>query len=215
MKFPLDFYDIVQNEEEWKLKRGGRITGSNLGKVMANYGKSFGNPARQYAVNIAIEQITGEPIIDQWSNEHMDRGKEQEPQARQLYEQRTFTTVKNGGFFCDELLGDSPDGLIDDNGVFEIKSVIPSVHYDNVRRQSFDPSYKWQYGAHLLFTGREWLDTVSYCPVFPEEKQLYIYRIHADDFQEEFKMIQIRIRQFLEVIEETKQNILNNEYFIQ
>ena len=93
------FVDVEQNSDEWFSLRGGKLTSSKLGTIMANYGKAFGEPAKKYAVNIAIEQITGNPISSDYSNDHMERGHEQEPVARMLYEQETFCNVTNGGFW--------------------------------------------------------------------------------------------------------------------
>ena len=77
-----EFYDVEQNTDAWLQLRAGKLTSSNLGKVMANYGKAFGDPAKKLAVQIAIEQITGKPQESGYSNDHMDRGHEQEPIAR-------------------------------------------------------------------------------------------------------------------------------------
>ena len=208
------FYDIEQNTEEWFSMRGGRLTSSNLGKVMANDGKAFGEPAKKYAVQIAIEQITGNPISSSYSNEHMQRGHEQEPVARMLYEEETFSTVKNGGFFCSDEIGCSPDGLVFDDGVIEIKSVIESVHFANVKRQNFDPVYKWQFVGNLKFTGRDWIDFVSYCATYPIDKQLYIYRMHKESYQEEFKQIDSRVNEFMFLVAKTKAEIKNSNYFL-
>ena len=156
-----DFHDVEQNTDEWFAMRGGRLTSSKLAVIMANYGKTFGEPAKRYAVNIAIEQITGNPIASTYSNEHMERGHEQEPIARMLYEEDTFCTVTNGGFFCDDFIGCSPDGLVGDPGAIEIKSVIAPVHYASIKRQNVDPAYKWQCVGNLKFTGRDWLDFIS------------------------------------------------------
>ena len=208
-----DFVDVEQNTEEWYALRGGRLTSSKLPVVMANYGKPFfGEPAKKYAVNIAIEQITGTAIASTYSNQHMDRGHEQEPVARMKYEEENFCDVLNGGFFRSDFVGCSPDGLVSDCGVIEIKSVIASVHYANVKRQSIDPAYKWQCIGNLLFTGRDWLDFVSYCAEFPEEKRLYTCRIRKEDLQEYFAMINERIDEFKDLVSNTKQLILNSEY---
>lgn len=207
----IEFHDIEQNTDEWLQMRSGRLTSSKLGVVMANYGKSFGEPAKKYAVNIAIEQITGEPIASTYTNEHMQRGHEQEPIARMLYEDETFCTVDNGGFFCNEFIGCSPDGL-PSPGVIEIKSVIASVHYTNIKRQSVDPAYKWQCIGNVKFTGKDWLDFVSYCSEFPQDKQLFIHRIEAKDLSVEFKMIDERIEEFKNLVEETKQTIMESNY---
>ena len=206
------FYDIAQNTDDWFQMRAGKLTSSKLGTIMANYGKAFGEPAKKYAVNIAIEQITGNAISSGYSNEHMERGHEQEPVARMLYEEETFCDVSNGGFFGSEFIGCSPDGLVDDNGVIEIKSVIASVHYNNVKRQSVDPAYKWQCIGNLMFTGREWIDFISYCEEFPEDKQLYTYRLKREDLSEQFEMLNKRILEFKVLVNDTRNLILESNY---
>ena len=208
-----NFHDIEQNGDEWYQMRGGLITSSKLGTIMANYGKSFGDPAKKYAVNIAIEQITGNAISSTYSNAHMERGHEQEPIARMLYEDEYFCDVENGGFFEDGEVGCSPDGL-PAGGVIEIKSVIATTHYANVKRGSLDPAYKWQCYGNLLFTGRNWLDFVSYCADFPEDKQLFIHRINKADSTQQFDMIERRIEEFKGLIKSSKELILTNSYSV-
>ncbi len=208
------FIDIAQNTEEWFALRGGRLTSSKLGVVMASYGKAFGEPAKKYAVNIAIEQITDNAIPSDYSNAHMQRGHEQEPIARMLYEDDNFCDVAEGGFFMSDFVGCSPDGLVDSDGVIEIKSVIASTQYATVKRQSLDPAYKWQCIGNLKFTGRNWLDFVSYCSEFPEDKQLFVHRLNKDDYQKEFEMIDLRIKEFKKLVEKSKEIILNNQYSI-
>jgi len=202
------FIDIEQNTDEWFALRSGLLTSSKLGLVMANGSKAFADPAKKYAINIAIEQITGKPIPSAFTNDHMLRGHEQEPIARALYEQQTFTDVSNGGFFKSDFIGCSPDGLVSDSGVIEIKSVIASTHYANVKRNGIDPAYKWQCIGNLKFTGADWLDFVSYCADYPEGMQLFINRIYPADFVEEFAMLDRRILEFEKLVIETKNNIL-------
>jgi hypothetical protein len=202
------YHDIEQNSDEWFLLRAGRVGGSSIGKIMANYGKAFGQPAKDLAVKIAIEQITGKPIESTYTNGHMERGHEQEPIARALYEETTFCDVSNGGYFSmfsDQ--GVSPDGLVGEDGLIEIKSVIESVHYATVKRNSFDPSYIWQLYYGLMVTGREWVDFVSFCSNFPEGKRLYIHRVEADNCCKEFNMIDVRFSEFRQLVEEAKTTI--------
>ena len=207
-----DFFDADQSSQEWLDMRAGKLTSSKLGAVMANFGKAFGPPAKKYAVDIAIEQITGKPIPSSFSNDHMERGLIQEPVARMLYEQDTFCTVDNGGFFGSEFVGCSPDGLVSDCGVIEIKSVIASVHYASLKRQTLDPAYRWQCIGNLKFTGRDWLDFVSYCADFPPDKQLFTHRIEPSSMADEFKMIDERINEFKALVDKTRQDILNLDY---
>ena len=206
------FIDIQQNTEEWLQLRAGKLTSSKLGVIMANFGKAFGEPAKKYAVDIAIEQITGVPMSNTYSNEHMERGHEQEPIARMLYEEETFCDVTNGGFFESKNVGCSPDGLVND-GVIEIKSVIPHVHFANIKRLAFDPAYRWQCIGNLKFTGSAWIDFISYCEGFPEGKRLFTVRGHREDFEKEFKMIDERVAEFLELIKSTKAVVVDSEYF--
>jgi hypothetical protein len=206
------FHDVEQNEDEWYALRSGLLTSSKLGVVMANFGKAFGDPAKKYAVNIAIEQITGKPIENGYSNEHMERGHQQEPVARMLYEEETFCEVSNGGFFGSEFVGCSPDGLVYDCGVIEIKSVLAPTHFANVKRQGIDPAYKWQCIGNLMFTDREWLDFVSYCADFPAERQLFVQRIWAKDLSTEFDLIRARINEFKKLVDSTREAITESNY---
>ncbi|MHC4215055.1 MAG: YqaJ viral recombinase family protein [Planctomycetota bacterium] len=207
------FHDIQQNTDEWMALRTGKLTSSKLGTIMANYGKAFGEPAKKYAVQIAVEQITGKKTESDYSNSHMDRGHEQEPIARMMYEDRTFSEVLNGGFFDLGDAGCSPDGRVGDRGAIEIKSVIPSVHFANIKRQSVDPAYKWQCYGNLKFMDRDWLDFVSYCQDFPEEYQLYTCRIYPD--KDIFHMLETRQAEFLDLVSDVKSTIVNAQYFNQ
>lgn len=208
------FYDIEQNTEEWLDLRVGLYTSSNAGKVMANYGKAFGDPAKKYAVQIAIEQITGKKQSSDYNNDHMERGHEEEPLARMAYCEEMFCDVSNGGFFGSNFIGCSPDGLVNDCGVIEIKSVIPSVHFANVKRGTVDPAYKWQCIGNLKYTEREWLDFVSFCNTYPDDKKLFVYRIFAKNLQEEFAMLDARTTEFKKLVDETRDNIINANYMI-
>ena len=209
----LTFHDIEQNTDEWHQMRCGRLTSSSLSKVMANYGKPFGDPAKALAIQIAVQQITGKPSQNSFSNAHTDRGHEQEPIARMLYEAATFTKVNNGGFFSTKAQGASPDGLIALDGVIEIKSQIAAVHYADVNRKNLKSTYKWQCVGNLKFTERDWIDYVSYCAEFPEDNQLYVKRIHKDDCKEDFEKIDLRVEEFMPLIDEAKETILNSNYF--
>jgi len=186
--------DIEQNTDEWLDMRIAKITGSSVSKIMANYGKAFGEPAKKAAITIARELVTKKrSLIEGYSNAHMERGHKQEPIARGLYEDLTFCDVTNGGFYDNGLTGCSPDGLVNDDGVIEIKSVIDTTHFATMQRDSFDPAYKWQLYFNLKESGREWIDFVSYCADFPEKTQLFVHRIHASLSEEMFKQLDLRL----------------------
>jgi hypothetical protein len=196
------FHDVEQNSDAWFELRVGKATASNFGCFMANDGKAFGDPAKKYALQIALERITGKKAEFSFSNEHMERGQEQEPVARMLYEDEHFVEVSNGGFFDCGDYGDSPDGLIGDDGAIEIKSVTAPTHYATLTRESYDPAYKWQLIGHLDCTGRDWVDFISYCSDFPREQQLIVHRLLRDDVADELKRLNERRAEFLGMVQE-------------
>jgi hypothetical protein len=201
------WHDVQQNTDEWRDLRLGKATASNFACIMANDGKAFGEPAKRYALQIALERMTGVKAEHSFSNAHMERGHEQEPVARMMYEDLAFVDVSNGGFFdCGEY-GDSPDGLVRNDGVIEIKSVIASTHYATLQRGSFDPAYRWQMVGHLDCTGREWVDFVSYCSDFPEGQQLIVHRLTRQEAARDIERLEARRASFLALVNETYNSI--------
>ena len=193
--------NIEQNTDEWLNSRLGKASASNAAKWMANYGKAFGEPANKYALQIALERITGKSSGENYINAHMERGHEQEPIARKLYEEAHFIEVTNGGMFDCGLYSSSPDGLIGDDGVIEIKSVIASTQFKTLQRDSFDPAYLWQLLSHLDCSQRDWVDYVSYCSDFPEHLQLLVYRLYAWDYTDKITMLRDRRKEFLSLVD--------------
>jgi hypothetical protein len=201
------WHDVEQNTDEWNALRCGKATASSYGLFMSNETKSFGEPAKRYALQIALEICNGKKAEFSFSNDDMRRGHEQEPVARMLYEHEYFVDVRNGGFFDWGNYGDSPDGLVGNDGVVEIKSVVAPTHYATLRRGSFDPSYRWQLVGHLDCTGREWVDFVSYCSEFPEEKQLIVHRLNRADYSQEIERLRARREEFIGLVQQTLKSI--------
>lgn len=205
----LEFHDVAQNSEAWESLRLGKVTNSNAPTYMANLGKAFGEPAKAYALTVALEQLNGRKSINAgFTNSQTDRGHAQEHDGRMLYERETFSKVNNGGFFCWGVHGDSPDGLIGKPGALEIKSVIDKVHYANIRRGKFDPAYHWQLVGHLDCTGREWVEFVSYCADFPEGSQLFIDRLNREDYADDIKALRERRAELLGLVGALKTEIM-------
>ena len=200
----MKFYDIQQNEEEWDLRRIDKATSSSFGTVMANDGKAFGDPARKYAMKIALEAKTGVKLVT-YNNKFMDRGHEFEPMAREQYEEDTLTVVTNGGFAEEGNWGSSSDGLVGKDGMIEIKSVIFTTQFANIK-VGYDKAYRWQMQGQMFVYQRKWCDFCSFCPEFPKGKQLHIFRVDRDD--EMISKLEPRLLKFWEMVEEYKE-ILN------
>lgn len=207
-------HDVEQNTDEWMGLRAGKITSSAVSDLMANSHKPFGEPAKKYASKLAIERITGKPCQSGYSNAHMQRGHEQEPIAIAKYEEITLSPVSRGGFYERGDIGDSPDGIVED-GLVEVKSVIATSHYKTIKRQSFDPAYKWQLAFKLYVTQKPWVDFVSYCQDYPDDKQIFIYRCKKEDFECLFSTMQMRVDQFSAEIDICSKIINESSYINQ
>lgn len=204
------FHKVEQNTEDWFDIRTGKVTTSNFSKFMANYGKAFGEPAKKYAFKLAKEQFTGVRSEEEsYSNIHMENGHLWEPVARDAYEESTFNIVSNGGFCQSEKyknVGGSPDGLVlHDNGGIEIKSVIDYTHRTNIKRDSFDPAYKWQLIGNMWLCDLDWIDFISYGYNYTKSKKLFTHRLLKEDYLKEIEMISDRLEDFLKIIESEKE----------
>lgn len=202
---------VAQNTPEWDELRLGKITASNFGTIMANAGKAFGEPAKAYALQVALERIVGRKSDYSFQNLHMERGHEMEPIARMRYEVIRFTTVQDGGFFSDGTFGGSPDGLVGDDGLIEIKSVVAKVHFATLQRGDSDPSYRWQLIGNLWTSGRSWIDFVSYCSDFPEYAETVIFRLNRTDVEKEIADMEERLHEFSALVVSTEERIRKME----
>ena len=174
---------VDQGSDEWFRLRMGKITSSNFSKIMANYGKAFGNPAIQYAQRVAIEGKTN-ISIETFTNEWMEKGIELEQEAREAYEMAMFVDVLPGGFCESGRFGSSSDGLVGD-GMVEIKCPKYSTHFERLVKGGYDTAYQWQIRGQMWIYDKPWCDFTSYCPDFPHNKQLYIFRVERDKAEED------------------------------
>ena len=146
---------------------------------------SGGKPSasrQNYLVELMLERITGE-VAEGYSNQHMENGIEQEPFARVAYEVETGTDVEEVGFILHpelSFLGASPDGLVGDDGMVEIKCPTPAVHFDYWRNRKVPRKYLLQMQCQMLCTGRGWCDFASYNKAFPVHARLVVICVEAD-----------------------------------
>lgn len=203
-------HDVDQNTPEWFKLRLGVPTASNFAKIMANYPKQFGNPAKEYAMRLALESVTGEEVKDDFKSKWMEHGQEIESTARSRYQGDNCIKVKNGSFHTCELsglkIGASPDGLIDDDGCIEIKCVKWNTHFNQIIEGGYDRAYNWQIHGQLFVTGRKWCDWISYCEDFPTDKQIYTFRVEQST--EEAMKLTDRLSQFKLLIDNYKEILM-------
>jgi hypothetical protein len=158
--------DLVQRSEEWYAARLGLVTASAVGKLITpKTVQPANNPdSRRMALTLAAERITGwsEPA---YVNDDMWRGIEDEPRARAMYAKH-HAPVDEAGFMVEDRfgfrIGYSPDGLVGDDGLIEIKSRRPKVHLETVLAGEPPIDCMAQLQCGLLVSGRKWIDYISY-----------------------------------------------------
>lgn len=163
-----------QRSDEWYAARMGIPTASSFDKVKAG-GK--GLTRSKLMRQLAGEIITGEPMIG-YSNAAMERGREMEEEARDAYYFKTHAELHKVAFITDDVrsCGASPDSLIGDDGVLEIKTKQPDLLIEALMRGSPPPEHIPQVQGQLLVTERQWCDLALYWPGLP----LVVHRIVRD-----------------------------------
>ena len=165
--------DVPQGSDEWLALRAGLITASEMNSVMA---KGQDKTRLAYMYRLIGERMTGEPT-ESFSNKHTERGHEQEPVARELYEIQSGLSVVETGFITNHGVGYSPDGIVGDDGLIEIKSKLPHLQAEVLDQQKVPSSHIKQCQCGLWVTERDWLDFISYCPGMP----LFVQRIERNE----------------------------------
>ncbi len=169
----MKIYNCEQGTEEWFQARAGIPTASMFATMMA---KGEGKTRRSYMLKLAGEVMTGE-VIESFSNEHTERGHEFEPEARELYIIQSELDVSEVGFIrADYNAGASPDSLVGDAGLLEIKTKLPHLQLDVLLSKKVPSHHMKQIQGQILISEREWCDFVSYWPGLP----MYIERVYRD-----------------------------------
>lgn len=162
-----------QGSFEWVNLRSGRFTATDAGELYTNK-----KGLETVALEKATYRLTQVPA-DMFCTPAMARGKELEPQARATYKQVTGQEVREVGFCVyDDYVGCSPDGLVGEEGLIEIKCKTGAHHLFAVINNWIDPKHYGQMQFQMLVTGREWCDYVLFNPDFPNP--IYIQTVKAD-----------------------------------
>ena len=187
-------HEVEQGSEEWLKLRLGKFTGSKANDLlMKETNKGYQNLIYQ----IAYERLTNEPI-ETYKNEWMQYGNEMEDVARGQYQIDTFNLVKQVGFIeKDEWIGCSPDGLVGENGIIEIKCVKWNTQISYLLDQKVPNNYLDQIQFNLWVSEREWCDFYSWHP----KLNSFLMRIKRNEDQ--IKYIKSKIEEI------SKQDVLN------
>ena len=190
----MEIFNFTQRSQEWYDIRLGVLSASDAATIMAN-----GVGLETLCLKKALEIIT-HISQDQYSNDDIERGIELEDEARSLYQIQTNRQVKTVGFIkMSPLIGCSPDGLVDEDGLVEYKCRNNLNHFKRILGYPIEREHQAQMQMQLFITGRKWNDYVCYNRNFPLDKQLIIERVYPD--QKEIERIKAGLKRGEELIQ--------------
>ncbi len=198
----MEIYDCAQNSPEWFAAKLGMVTSSRFSDVL---NKKTGRGL--YMRKVAGERLSG--IKEEtYSNANMEAGIELEASARQYYEQLNNCIVEQVGFVKrDGWVGSSPDGLVGNDGLIEIKCPIPSTHIDNIIKAKMPACYVPQIQGQLWVTERKWCDWVSYSPSI-KSRPFFCVRVFRDE--EYIKNLATEVMLFVKQLKEMMNQLTTN-----
>lgn len=174
---------VHQNTPEWHELRLGKVTASRVADIMRK-GKSgaISMSRARYMGELVAEHLTGQPTQG-FKSSDMEWGNTTEPMARDAYAYYRDADLFEVAFVPHRtiaLAGASPDRLVGDDGLLEIKCPATHTHIATLKGAPIDADYLTQMQWQMACTGREWCDWVSFDPRMPESMRLYIKRIPRD-----------------------------------
>lgn len=200
----LQIIDVEQGTPEWYAARLGIPTASEFSTILAK-GRN-GAPSKEratYLRKLAGERLTGEPMWT-YSNEHMERGKAMEGEARDAYSMLTGAEPQLVGFMRRGNAGCSPDSLIGDDGLLEIKTKLAHLQISVLESGEVPSEHEAQLQGQLWISGRSWVDFTSYWPGLPpfikrvprDEAFIATLKVAVDDFLAELDALVARIQSY-------------------
>lgn len=175
--------EIEQGTDAWRQIRVGKVTASRIGDLMAKTKTGPSASRAAYMGELVAERLTGQPT-EKFQSAAMRQGTELEPQARAAYAFLSGVSVEETGFVPHpriDMAGCSPDGLVGDLGLVEIKSPQTHTHIETLLGAEIAKGYRDQMQFQMACTGRLWADFVSFCPAMPAGMDVHIRRVERDN----------------------------------
>lgn len=172
-----------QRSEEWFKARLGKVTASRVADVIAKTKTGYSASRENYMAQLVVERMTNTQA-ESFTNAAMQWGTDQEPFARAAYEVQQNVLVDETGLVDHPTIamaGASPDGLVGEDGLVEIKCPNTATHIDTLLTQTVPGKYITQMQFQMACTGRQWCDFVSFDPRMPTKAQLFIKRVQRDE----------------------------------
>jgi len=188
---------MEQGTQEWFTARLGKVTASRVADVIAKTKTGYSASRDNYMAQLICERLTGQKG-ESFTNAAMEWGTQTEPLARSAYENARNLLVTEVGFVSHpkiEMAGASPDGLVSEDGLVEIKCPNTATHIDTLLSQKVPTKYITQMQWQMLCCQRQWCDFVSFDNRLPEHLQLFVQEVEFDP--EYCAMLEKEVSQFL------------------
>ena len=193
----MKIYNFEQRTDEWFAIRRGKMSASNAETIIAN-----GKGLETYIYNLMAEYYSSAEK-ENYINADMQRGIDLEPEAKIEFQFYTGLDIKEVGCVeLNEYILASPDGLIGDDGLIEIKCPNDSIYFKLLLSNNIKPEYIAQMQMQMYVTDRQYCYFVSYNPNF--EKSLYIKKINRDE--EMIEKLKKGLERGTQLIKEIKKN---------
>ena len=198
---------MKQQTPEWFAARLGKATGSRISDIVAKTKTGYAASRDDYMFQLVVERLTG-VNTPSYSSSAMEWGVEQEQYARSAYEAQMGVLVTEVGSIDHPRIpmsSASPDGLVSDNGMVEIKCPMTKNHLNMFLGQPIAKGYRDQMQWQMAVTDREWVDYVSFDPCCPAGLQLFIQTVERDD--EYIVTLELEVMKFLNEVEIKEQEL--------
>lgn len=199
----MDARYVAQGTADWYKARLGKATASNMGKICERIKPSAKNPNgysaryKAYMRELLVERLTRLPT-QHFVSSAMEWGADAEELAAKAYDEHNNVFTDLCGFFDHPTIkgtGASPDRLVGDDGVVEIKDPTTGTHIDTILDGTYDEDYRYQMAWEYECTGRKWVDFVSYDPRLPEPQRYYQMRFIPEP--ELLELMREKVKTFL------------------
>ena len=178
---------MEQRTDEWFKARLGKVTASKIHDIMIKTKVGESTYKTKYRLQLVTERLTGK-VVPVFMNDAMKHGVEYEDEAKLEYANRkkllVGTDLTDVGMIDHPSIdwcGASPDGMVGDEGLIEIKCPQPITHTTTIETGEIHKRYIHQMQWQMSCTGRQWCDFVSYHPDFPDDLKLFVKRVPRDN----------------------------------
>lgn len=199
---------MEQRSPEWFAARLGKVTASRVADVIARTKTGWGASRANYAAQLVAERLTG-VAADSYTNAAMQWGCDYEAEARAAYAFYRDAAVTEQAFVGHPTIamaGASPDGLVGEAGLVELKCPNTATHIQTLLGGTVPEKYVTQMLFQMACAGRQWCDFASYDPRLPESMKLFVKRIERDDAA--IAGLEAHVIDFLGEVDETVARLL-------